>query len=312
MRKYHVILSLNLLVILFVVGFAWGADIPKQSASAQVPRPAAPISAPFGPCGEGFPVGRAATILNYLHSESDGVRLGGNEINDNIENSKNMYTIKLRYGIAPGWDIRSTTPLYEIETKNKITNQTTNKRGIGDTPIALHRVLFDQSKGDPLYIAFDWAIVLPTAHVDSSSLDAIGNRAWGIGAGLGLTWYFAGSSQRLDQELSYISFAEGARNFEKPDSFRANTSYAYAINEYVDIGVESLFEYNPPSHTNGISNQDRKHEWYAGPKVMFKHKGLGMFLGFLATFPIDRDYDKASPSDGYRFEFKLIKGFNLL
>lgn len=279
-------------------------------ADVSVPKPVGPTAAVFGPAGSDFPVGKLAAVLNYQYAESDGVRHRASEANEKVKLTKNLGTVKFRYGIMPDLDIRTATPLYYIEKDYKTTGKTDELHWIGDTTLTLHKVLLNQSRNDALSLAVDVGLVVPTTDASSKSLDSIGNNAWGATAGVGVT--YALGSHRLDQELAIATFTEGSHDYRKPLRFRSNTSWSHAVNNYFDIGAESLFEWNGESEKSGVKQKDSKNEWYAGPKMAFKYKPAGINVGMLATFPFARWYEGTAPSDGFRFELRLTKVFNLL
>ena len=303
MKELKYILSLSVMIFCFMTSFAMAED------AAPTPKAFGPAGGCSGPAGMGFPVGKLATVLSYRHIETDGVRHHGDELNNNVKMTKNVYIAKFRYGIAPGLDIRSATPLYNIEVKNN-KNDTSDDRGwIGDTCILLHKVVMSQAKGDFMNMAFDIGGILPTANVDNNNIDFVGNDAWGGMAGVGFTYFL--DANRFDQEFNFATFTEGAHDYTKPNRFRSNTSYAYAINNYFDIGAESNLEWNDESEKNGVQQNDSKLEWYAGPKFAFKYKPWGVNVATLFTVPVKRWYEGNSPSDEYRFELKLVKIFDL-
>ena len=274
-------------------------------------RPGGPVAAVFGPAGLGLPVGKLVTSLYYKGMETDGVRYHRDELNDNVKLSKHIGIVKLRYGFAPRLDVRTSIPFYDIERENRKTGKTDNLGSVGDTTLCLHAVLMDQSKGAPFNLAVDTAAILPTASVSDKSVDALGNRAWGAGFGLGLTWF--ADSHRLDQTFNYFTFTEGEHDYRNPDRFRCNTAWTWALNKYVDVGLESLIEWNGESELGNRRQDDSKREWYVGPKLSFKHQPTAINAGVLITYPVYRWYEnpKGTPSDGYRFEIKLSKVFNL-
>lgn len=296
------IISFCLLVFCSMINHAWAEDTD--------PIPSGPTAAAFGPGGTGFPVGKLATLINYQYVESDGVRHHSDEINENVKLTKNIGVVKTRFGIAPGFDIRTATPLYNIEKKNNVTGKSDDLGWIGDTALVLHKVIMNQSKTNPLSFAVDLGLVVPTTDVSDKSVDFTGNGAWGAITGLGFTYSL--NSHRFDQELCFSTFTEGAHDYRKPIQFRSNTSWAYAINNYFDIGSESLFEWNGESEIKGVKQKDSKNEWYVGPKVAFKYKPAGFTAGLEATFPFARWYEGNAPSDGFRLELRLTKVFDLL
>lgn len=298
MKVFRFVSALCLLLALSVCSQAF--------ADGGTPKPFGCVGAAFGPAGTGFPVGKFAAVVNYMFAETDGVRLNDDEINDNVKLTKHVGIIKFRYGIAPGLDVRTATPVYDVDA-DLPGGQTAHYGWLGDTTVVLHKVVMNQGKGNPFSLAFDLGVVLPTADGGRDNNNFTGNQAWGAGAGVGLT-YFLGAN-RLDQEFNYYTFSEAEDNYRKPDRFRCYTGWAHALSKSFDIGAESNFEWNGESETFDQSQDDARREWYVGPKMVFKHQKSGTVLGALFTLPVYRDYDSPCPSDGYRFELKLVKVF---
>ncbi|WP_136526231.1 transporter [Geomonas ferrireducens] len=298
------IIPLSLVALCTCAGLSWGADAPAA------PRPFGPTISAFGPAGTGFPVGKLGVLLNYQYCETDGIRKGSNEVNENVKLTKNVGVVKLRYGIIEGLDVRTATPLYDVYKKNNVTGAGEHLGWIGDTAIALHKVLMNQSKGSLFDLAVDVGLVVPTTDVNSKSVDFVGNGAWGTGGAVGLT--YSTGSHRLDQEIHVYTFTEGSHSYRKPTYIRSTSAWGYAVNEYFDMGAESQFDWNASSEKDGKSQNDSKNEWYAGPKVAFKYKPGGFAAGLAAMFPFARWYEANTPSEGYRIELKLSKTFDLL
>lgn len=303
MKKLFYTLPACVLFSMLSIGPAVGAD----EAVTPAPKAFGGVGSAWGPAGEGFPTGKFAALLNYTYAETDGVRLHGDELHDNVKLTKNVGVVKFRYGIAPGLDIRTATPIYDIKKEVRSTNNTDHFGWLGDTAVALHKVVMNQADNAPFSLAFDLGVVLPTADGGNNNNDYTGNQAWGGGGGVGLT-YFLGSN-RFDQELYYYTFTEGEHDYRKPDMFRCLTGWAYAFNNTFDMGVESHLGWDGESKRFDRNQNDARWEWYAGPKGVFKHKATGTTLGALVTLPVYRDYKSPAPSDGFRFEIKLAKVF---
>ncbi len=303
MKMSKLLIPVSLLALGSSVTASWAAE------AASAPQPVGPVIAAFGPAGTSIPPGKFPVVLNYCYAESDGVRKGANEINENIKLNKNLFTFKLRYGIIPGLDVRTATPIYDIEKENRLQNSDTHQGTFGDTSVTLHKQIMDQAKNAPFSFAVDVGMIFPTSNVSDRSNDALGNNAWGTGGGIGLT-YFNGS-HRIDQELNFYTFTEASHSYRKANRFRSNTAWGYAANSYFDIGAESLFEWNGETEKSGKGQNDEKNEWYAGPKVTYKCKPGGFTAGVAAMFPMARWYEANTPSDGYRIEVRLTKSFDL-
>ncbi len=303
MKKLFYTLPACLLFSLLSIGTTQATD----EAVPPPPKAFGGIGVAWGPAGEGFPVGKFAALLNYTYAETDGIRLHNDELNDNVKLTKNVACLKFRYGIAQGLDIRTSTPIYGIKKKVRSTGDTDHFGLIGDTAVALHKVVMNQANNDPFSLAFDLGVILPTADGGKNNNDYTGNQAWGAGGGVGLT-YFLGAN-RLDQELYYYTFTEGKHDYRKPDMFRCLTGWAYAFNNTFDLGAESHLGWDGKSEKFDRDMNDARWEWYVGPKAVLKHKKSGTTLGALVTLPVYRHYDSLTPSDGFRFEVKLSKVF---
>jgi len=267
------------------------------------------VGSTFGPGGLNIAPGKLSVGGCVVFAESNGIWESDERRNGNAKTTKLNEIVKLRYGIMDGLDIRTSTPIYNVHI-DKATGANQENYGVGDTTMLLHQRLFSQKAGDWFSLALDFGGILPTASVGEHSSNPSGNDAWGLMVGLGAT-YFIGAN-RFDSEVSYASWAEGAREYEKGDRFRWNLGYAYALSDRWDIGVESAFEMSQESETAGMANADAYQEWYVGPKVVFKYKPWSLFTGLILKAPVQRWYEgNKTGSDDYRLELKLCKVFDL-
>ncbi len=306
-------LRMGVLVCLLVVlsaGFAQAGDQDKTTTKEKkYPVAWGGMGATFGPGGMGVPAGTLGIGGNLVYGQSDNVRIGNRSSNDSSKTTKFNQIFKTRYGIMDGLDIRTATPFYNTHLSNQYTPNR-DVYGIGDTAVVLHKRLLNQLKGDPFSVAIDLGGVLPTGSVDAHSADAAGNSAWGFITGLGATYFYG--ANRFDAEVNYATFTMGAKNYEKGDRGRFNFAYAYALNNYLDLGVESQWEWNAQSQYLGNNQHNASSEWYVGPKLVFKYMPWKTFLGVEATMPVVRWYESSKVgSDDFRIEVKLIKLFNI-
>ncbi|WP_461209283.1 transporter [Desulfocurvus sp. DL9XJH121] len=280
-----------------------------SAQDAATPKPGSATTATFGPAGMGFPKGLFAVVANLRYMESDHVRKWSDEQNDAMKFDKFVLVGKTRYGITDDIDIRTATAIYDIDIE-RTGNDDTWRRGIGDTTVLLHQVLTRESEGAFAGFALDYGLILPTATVDQHSVDSVGNGAWGLMGGIGLSKNFGPS--RFDAELNYATFFEGAHDYTHGDRFRWNSQYIYALNDYFDLGVESNLEWTGSSQLHGENSDDSSLEIYLGPKVNFKYKPWGLTTGLAFMSPVYRWYENTKAgSDDYRVECKITKTFRL-
>jgi len=295
--------ALAALLLLGLPGAALAADEPA-------PKPWGPVASTFGPAGTSFPAGTFAVGGNIVNGESDGTHRHSKFWNDATDTAKWTEVVKFRYGILPNLDLRTSTPIYNIHTNTVATGVGRTSYGIGDSAALFHSLVMDQRKGDLFSIGVDYGAILPTASIGDHSVNAIGNGAWGLMGGTGATYFY--DSHRVDVEVNYATFAKGSKEFQKGDRLRWNTGYAYALNKMWDIGVETTYERNAETKLKEIKQKDSTEELYGGPKLTFKYAPWATNMGLLATKPLYRWYQGTkSGSDDYRFDFKIIKSFDV-
>ncbi len=269
------------------------AQLPRP-LSAPPPKtplvPANPVTTASGPGAHPFPVGQFAAEINYSYAQSDGVRFEDHELDNSLQMTWHIADLKFRFGLFPGLDIRSTTPIYSIKEKQPAGSH--SLRWLGDTTVIAHMLLATPDDGTGLHLAFDFGGTLPTAQVDNDSYDYLGNHAWGLYAGMEGTW-FAGR-HRIDQEVNFSSYTEGNHDYTKPDRARVNSSWAYALTETFDWGVEANFEWNGESCKDDIDRDDRMIEWFAGPKLALKAPQQKFLFGAAVLFPLYRAYEPSA------------------
>lgn len=267
------------------------------------------MGAVFGPCGLGFPTGMFAVGGNVVYAKSNGVWESDRRVNGKVKTTKLNEIFKTRYGIMEGLDIRTATPIYNVHLERSGTSNR-DVYGIGDTAVLLHKTIASQKAGDLFSVGLDFGGVVPTASVSDHSSDAVGNDAWGLIGGIGATWFHG--ANRVDSEVNFATFTEGAHDYEKGNRYRWNLAYAYAVSEYWDLGAESAWEMSDESEVQGLGQRDAYVEWYAGPKVAFKYKPWKLNAGLVAKVPVHRWYESNKVgSDDFRLECKIVKSFDL-
>jgi len=271
---------------------------------AASPRPVGAVTVNGGPGGMSVPTGKFIGVLNYRYAEKDNwyhysVACDGA---DREAVSHTMVT-KFRYGIAPGWDVRTATPF--ASTEARLDGECDNYiGGIGDTLVILRHQFMAQKKGAPVSLAWDLGVNTPTGEVGEGK---IGSGAWGGMAGLGATYMFG--SHRIDGDVNYLVYTEGAHDTRKGDRFRANAHYAYAVNSLLDLGVEANYEWLQENRRDGKGLNNDIKTLYVGPKFNLKFKEYGMTFGGALLGAAYRESQKQTLTEDWRMEFKLVKVF---
>lgn len=119
----------------------FGQDTSGAAPQQKISKPSGTVTAPFGPAGTGFPARAFSAVINYRYMTTDGVRFENNKVNDTVELTKHIGLAKFRYGIMPGLDVRTSTPFYNIERKNRVSGAEDDMGWVGDTALIFHKVL---------------------------------------------------------------------------------------------------------------------------------------------------------------------------
>lgn len=294
-----------------IVAFALacGLILPSSMASAEAPlaTPAAPVVNSFGPAGNAFPEGLFSTVLNYSYADKDNWYDGGSNHSalGGNSNVQNMLTLKLRYGLGNGWDIRTTTPFVsnDFETRD-------NTGGVGDSIIVLRRQWFSQDEGYPVSFASGLGLQVPTGSTDSNG---IGTGAWGLMPEMGVSYRFDNKRQLVEGNMNYIwrgKNQDSDVDIDASDAFRFQARYVYALDHNWDLGVESQFEHVFESEVDGVGQENSYTTWLAGPSVTYKIPAWKMSLGASVQMALYQDYEaRGALGEDYRFEMKLVKNF---
>jgi hypothetical protein len=297
--NWKILLSFVLACGVLVVSADCRADDGAAASKA-----AGAVGVNHGPGGMGFPVGKICAVLNYRYSIKDQWYLDSSK-EDGVERKVygHLPVLKTRYGIAEGWDVRTSTSFVNNVVKTEGQDDEWIG-GLGDTTAILRYQLFSQKKGAPVNFALDLGAVVPTGEVGSNN-PGIG--AWGGLVGLGAT-YMTGS-HRIEADASYLVYTEGKKETTKGDRLRINAHYAFALTSLLDLGVEGYYEWTQEDEADGVDSMNDAKTLYVGPKFNLKFPEYGVTFGGVLLGAAYRDYEKKSLTEDWRAEFKLIKMF---
>ena len=111
-NRYYVSTGIFTVLLLFS---PLNSRAEKESQSVV---PGSPVNAVSGSAGLPFPKGVLSTTINYRYAETGGLYLGNDKQNNNVERTKNIGVLKFRYGILPGFDVRTCTSFYNMNFKS--------------------------------------------------------------------------------------------------------------------------------------------------------------------------------------------------
>lgn len=308
------------------------ATILAGAVHAETPKlmPGPAVISAITPAGGLFPEGTFAAFINYSHADKDTWYRSGSSYSAHYpfgsgtqENNQDVAVLKLRYGLGNGWDIRTATPFVHNDFDNGSTlSPAPKKTGIADTMLVLRRQWMNENEGYPFNLGAGIGIQIPTGSTD---IDRVGTGAWGIWAEAGITKTFGEGRHIFDADIGYLyRFHGGSSKYgtsgKQSDLLRTNARYAFAINSWIDIGVEAQYEKIFSSKTSGHSNHNSSDVVMAGPAINLKIPTWKTVIGFTAQFPLYADFEArwakdpsyptaASLGEKIRLEIKLTKRF---
>jgi hypothetical protein len=276
----------------------------QEQQENDVPKPAAGVSVYYASGGFTVPAGKFIAALNYRYAEQDEWYRNTSSIRgDDSKKLGHLNCIKFRYGIAKDWDVRTATPYVHTDVDRENGNDVTVE-GLGDTMIQLRHRILSQRDGAPVDVSWDLGFQAPTG--ETGDRDP-GTGAWGGLIGGGVT-YMTGR-HRLEADMSYVMFDEGDDDLTKGDMTRINAHYAYAVNNWFDLGLECNFEWTQEDNINGNDQGNDQKELFIGPKFNTKWKKYGIIFGGAVLGAAYRDCERETLTEDWRIEAKLIKAF---
>ncbi len=235
------------------------------------------------------------------------------------ERTAEQYQLTVRAGIFDTIDARLVIPLFTKELKRQSFSQdfTDENSGIGDIKLISRYRIWSQKKKDPFNLAFGVGLKIPTGSTDEK--DSSGNFPGFIQTGSG-SWdpiielgahKLVGRSF-LSSHFLYKMSTEGERgndDYEKPDVFKYNFGYAYALSRLFDLQCELNGEVKGKAELAGHEQDDTGgHVIYLSPGVHFKFR-KGMHVDVCVPIPVYRDLNGTQLSEEYRMVAKLAMKF---
>ncbi len=174
-----------------------------------------------------------------------------------------------------------------------------------------------QKNSDPFNLAIGLGLQMPTGDTDEKDGSGKtpgylqpGGGAWNpiaeIGAHrvVGPHWF---GSHLL---YKYTNEGElGKKDFERPDLFRYNLSYGYALSNTFDLQLELNGEVKSKAEREGVKQKNSGgHTLFLSPGVHFKIR-KGMHFGLCVPMTVYRDLNGEQLSEDYRVVAKFAVKF---
>jgi hypothetical protein len=316
-----------LLMLCALIVFALPASAAQLTKTAKPCKPVGPVNSSDGTVYEKGQYGGKFEYINFkqdqLYDGDDKVDFAppqnGQKGKKCYERTTEEYRLTVRAGIFDNIDARLIIPFFNKEMKRQSFSQdfTDENSGIGDIKLIGRYRIWSQKKKDPCNLAFGVGLKMPTGSTDEK--DSSGNYPGFIQTGSG-SWdpiielgahKLIGRSF-LSSHFLYKMTTKGKLDnddYEKPDVFKYNFGYAYALSKLFDLQLELNGEVKGKAELAG-QKQDNTggHVIYLSPGVHFKfHKG--MHFDVCVPIPVYRDLNGPQLSEDYRMVAKLAMKF---
>ncbi|GKX55346.1 hypothetical protein SOASR030_14580 [Leminorella grimontii] len=288
----------------FWAGIAVGA-VSFSTALAQE-RPSPLLGAPVNTAISGaqvLPDGMLLTAVNAsFRDKTHQVEGKGNP-----DVFSQIWLLKVRYGLTDRLEI-STVGSYVNNRRDGMSPE--HIEGMGDQSLGFSYALLSQRQGDPFWLTFGAAALLPTGQSGDNHLP--GNEAWGGRASIHLTKLF---TPQWKGDMDFVMqgpFERGNQNVKRGNEYQWNMQLRYMfVDPQVDVGIESAFSKTESGDRRVGSRTFNNHagttEWVIGPSANVAIDPLNMWIGAGAFFPVLQDADGPAKMEEVRWEFKIGK-----
>ncbi len=290
-----------------------------------------PVGAVNSGNGGVYKKGTYGVILKYITFEQDQLYDGNDKVDfvRPVKGKKpgrkackkdfNKYQMVLRTSLWDNFDARLIIPVFDkgLDRKSFKDSFSDSNTGFGDLTIFGRYRVFAQKKKDPFNLAVGIGLEMPTGATDEKDSKGKtpgyiqpGGGAWNpileIGAHkiMGRQWFGSHFLYKMTTEGEL-----GNMDFERPDVFKYNFSYGYALSKYFDLELELNGEVKSKAEKEGIKMKNSGgHMLFLTPGVHVKVR-KGMHFGLCVPMPIYRDLNGTQLSEDYRVVAKFAVKF---
>ncbi len=323
-RKF--VTGLSLLVALSL--FAGSGQAESHLKMGKEPRPVGAVNSGNGSV---YGVGSYGVIFKYITFDQDELYDGDSKVSfvppmkgkkpgkKVYEKDFRKYNLILRTGIWENLDARLIIPYFDKGLKRQSFKASFNdsNSGLGDLTLISRYRVFSQKKKDPFNLAVGFGLEMPTGATDEKDGSGKtpgyiqpGGGAWNpileVGAHkvMGPHWFGSHFLYKMTTEGEL-----GDKDFERPDVFKYNFSYGYALSRYFDLELELNGLVKSKAELAGKElNNSGGHMLFLTPGFHVKIR-KGMHFGLCAPVTIYRDMNGIQPVEDYRVVAKFAMKF---
>ncbi len=322
-KKLKCLLLAGLVVLLAVP-----AGAGEKTKTAKGPRPVGVVNSSNGGV---YQKGQYGIIFKSIFYDQDQLYDGNDKVDFTRpvkgqkpgkqcdEKSLRQLQMTLRAGITDRIDAKLIVPFLDkgMHRQSWNKNFSDDHSGIGDIRLISRYRIWSQKAKDPCNLAIGAGVKFPTGCTDEE--DTSGNTPGFLQTGSG-SWdpvvelgaHKVMGRHWFSSHLMYQMTTEGEvgeMDCEKPDVFKYNVGYAYAVSKLLDLQLECNGEIKEKGTLAGETQDDTGgHVVYLTPGVHFKLK-KGIHVGLCTPIPVYRDLNGTQLSEDYRIVAKLAMKF---
>ena len=285
-------LFLALCLLIVQVEPAGAAQKDKQ---AKGPRPVGPVNQSNGGVYE---KGECGIILKYINVIEDQLYQGDDEVDfarptgpgkKVSKKTTDKYQLTLRAGIFENFDARVVVPFLDkhMYRHSKTKDFADSNSGVGDIKLISRYRIMSQKRKDPLNMAVGVGVKMPTGETDEKDEAGVflpgflqtGSGSWdpivelGAHKVIGRHWLSSYFMCKLSTEGEL-----GSRDYEKPDRFKYNFAYGYAVSRLFDLGLELNGDVKGKAKLDGQKQENTGGQSYTYPPAFISSFTRGCIL----------------------------------
>ena len=305
-----------------------GAGMTLRGEGMTNPMGPIPLGNVAGSTGMVFPEGKARLVIKRMSLKKDKAYDGDDEVPDPMKRRMDVDVTHLlfRYGLGHGWDVRAA--LNYVEKKSAMTIPAgplagrrfeIDDEGIGDSMVVFRYGVFNQMKGDPLFLSVGAGLKIPTGDTDKSFrtpmgtnplLDTqpmqLGTGSWDGIFEIGATRLLPRS--RIDAHALYLLRGEGDYGYVFGDTLKWNLGYSYALNRSWGLHLEIDGIHMRKNSQNGRSIEHSGGNFiYLTPGISWRMgKSMDLSVGYSRMIHRDNHYNTLAAVGGLSENHRLF------
>ncbi len=327
-QKQHLSLWMVIFLSTALMMLASAAVAAPGGKKGKGPKPVGAVNSSNGGV---YSPGEYGIIFKYITFQQDSMYRGSDEVSfmrpgmgqkpgkKVYEKRLDRYQLTLRTGIWKDFDVRLIVPYMDKELKRQSfkASFSDDNAGFGDITLFSRYRIMSQKNKDPFNLAVGLGLEIPTGKTDVKDSSGMtpgylqpGGGSWNPAVEVGA--HKVTGPHWIGSHILYKMTNEGElgdRDFERPDVFKYNFSYGYALAGSFDLQLELNGEVKSKAKLDGKTMPNSGgHCLFITPGIHYKIM-KGMHVGLALPVTVYRDLNGEQPSEDYRVVAKFAMKF---